>query len=150
MPTRSRSSAEASATKLREGTKVPLLSWAAGRCMFGCVAGVRAAARATRSVGFDQAGRLAGAGVTAAFDERRATRTTAALTAMIDRRPTHCSASPMPSPQYGLEGPTSTGMAWKNVNAAISIHATTEATWAADRCLQATRAPAMRTATRLE
>jgi hypothetical protein len=42
-------------------------------------------------------------------ERRLATRTIAALTAMIDRRPTHCSASPMPSPQYGFEGPTSTG-----------------------------------------
>ena len=45
----------------------------------------------------------------------------------------------MPSPQYGLEGPTSTGMTWKNVNAAISIHATARATRAADRCLNATQ-----------
>src|SRR5688500_3696982 len=59
---------------------------------------------------FDHDGRLAAAGMTAPFDERRATRTMAALTAMIDRSPAHCSASPMPSPQYGLEGPTSTGM----------------------------------------
>ena len=50
------------------------------------------------------------ADVTAAFGECRATRTMAALTAMIDTRPTHCSASPMPSPQYGFDGPTSTGM----------------------------------------
>jgi hypothetical protein len=72
--------------------------------------GLPPAASATGDLGFDQAGRLAAAGVTAAFDERRATRTMAALTAMIDRRPTHCSASPVPSPQYGLEGPTSNGM----------------------------------------
>ena len=58
----------------------------------------------------DHDGTLAVTGVRAAFDERRATRTMAALTARIDRRPTHCSGSPMPSPQYGLEGPTSTGM----------------------------------------
>src|ERR687898_852497 len=106
------------------------------------------AARATGGFGFDQAGRLAAAG--APFDERRATWTMAPLTAMIDRRPNHCSASPVPSPQYGLEGPTSNGMTGKNVNAAISIHATTTATRAADRCLNATRAAAMRTATRLE
>jgi hypothetical protein len=43
--------------------------------------------------------RLAAAGVTAAFGDRRATRTMVALTARIDRRPTHCSGSPMPSPQ---------------------------------------------------
>ena len=43
--------------------------------------------------------RLATAGVTAAFGDRRATRTMAALTARIDSRPTHCSGSPMPSPQ---------------------------------------------------
>src|SRR3954447_8878081 len=36
---------------------------------------------------------------TADLDERRATWTMAALTARIDTRPTHCSASPMPSPQ---------------------------------------------------
>ena len=55
--------------------------------------------------GVDHDGTLAAAGVTAAFGERRATRTMAALTARIDTRPTHCSASPMPSPQYGLDGP---------------------------------------------
>ncbi len=43
--------------------------------------------------------RLAAAGVTAAFGDRRATRTMLALTARIERRPTHCSGSPMPSPQ---------------------------------------------------
>jgi hypothetical protein len=47
----------------------------------------------------DHARRLAAAGVTAAFGDRRATRTMVALTARIDRRPTHCSGSPMPSPQ---------------------------------------------------
>src|SRR3954464_16061706 len=41
-------------------------------------------------------------------------------------------------------------MTWKNVNAEISIHATTMATRAADRCLNATRAPAMRTARKRE
>jgi hypothetical protein len=66
--------------------------------------------RLTKFFDFDHGRRLAAAGVTTPFDERRATRTMAALTAMIDRRPTHCSVSPMPSPQYGLEGPTSTGM----------------------------------------
>ena len=49
--------------------------------------------------GRDHDGTLATTGVTAAFDERRATRTMAALTARIDKRPTHCSGSPMPSPQ---------------------------------------------------
>jgi hypothetical protein len=65
---------------------------------------------ADRRLGFRQAGTLAVAGARAPFAERRATPTMAALTAMIDSRPTHCSASPVPSPQYGLEGPTSTGM----------------------------------------
>ena len=65
-------------------------------------------AGAPRGVDHDRT--LATAGVTAAFGERRATRTMAALTPMIARRPIHCSASPMPSPQYGFEGPTATGM----------------------------------------
>src|SRR3954463_4391173 len=84
------------------------------------------------SFGVDHDRRLAATGVTIAFVERRVMRTMAALTAMIDTRPSHCRASPMPSPQYGFDGPTSTGMAWKKVNAAISIHATTMATRAAD------------------
>ena len=58
-----------------------------------------AAALLGECFGRDHDGTLAAAGVTAAFDERRATRTMAALTARIDRRPTHCSGSPMPSPQ---------------------------------------------------
>ena len=61
----------------------------------------RGAAAALRGefFGRDHDGTLAARGVTAAFDERRATRTMAVLTARIDRRPTHCSGSPMPSPQ---------------------------------------------------
>src|SRR5215213_10764091 len=58
-------------------------------------------------VGADHDCRLAAVGVRAHFDGRRATWTMAALTARIDRRPTHCRVSPIPSPQYVLEGPTS-------------------------------------------
>jgi len=58
-----------------------------------------AAALLGESFGRDHDGTLAATCVTAAFDERRATRTMAALTARTDRRPTHCSVSPMPSPQ---------------------------------------------------
>src|SRR3954471_3501912 len=101
------------------------------------------------SFGFDHDCRLAAAGVTAPFGDRRAALMMAALTARIDRRPSHWSASPMPAPQYGFEGPTSAGMTWKNANAVISIHATTAATRAADRCLNATRPAASRTARRL-
>src|SRR5215210_3129820 len=101
------------------------------------------------SLGFDHDRRLAATGVTAPFGDRRATRTMAALTAMIERRPTHCSVSPMPSPQYGLEGPTSTGIAWKKANAVISVHATTAAARAAERCLNASRRATTTTATRL-
>src|SRR4051812_42844918 len=38
---------------------------------------------------------------------RRTAPTMAALTARIDTTPTHWRASPVPSPQYGFEGPTS-------------------------------------------
>ena len=49
--------------------------------------------------GADHDRTLAAAGATAGLGERRAMCTMAVLTARIDRRPTHCRASPMPSPQ---------------------------------------------------
>src|SRR5687768_10624129 len=91
------------------GSASPLACRAGGREPRSApVPGFRSSTATSR--GSDHDRRLAAAGVTAPFDERRATRTMAALTAMIDTSPAHCSASPMPSPQYGLEGPTSTGM----------------------------------------
>jgi len=80
----------------------PQLRWLARECARYrvCVGDDGAAAALLGEFfGRDHDGTLAAAGVTAAFDECRATRTMAALTAMIDRRPTHCSGSPMPSPQ---------------------------------------------------
>src|SRR4051794_5343213 len=97
----------------------------------------------------DHAGTLAARVATDGFGVRRTAPTMAALTTRIDTTPTHWRASPMPSPQYGFVGPASTGTRWKNPNATISIQATTAATRAADRCLNASRTPAIRTATRL-
>ena len=77
-------------------------------------------------------------------------RTMAALQARMARNPTHWRASPEPSPQYGLEGPISTGIPWKNVKVTISIHATTAATLAAARCRTATRMTASSTAAMLD
>src|SRR5688572_24257900 len=82
----------------------------------------------------DDAGTLTAAASPAdVVDRCRPTNTMAALQARIARKPTHCSASPMPSPQYGLDGPISTGMPWKKVKVTISTHATTTATRAAAR-----------------
>src|SRR4051812_1104000 len=103
-----------------------------------------------QGVGGDHADTLAALAVMEGLGARRAAATIAALTASIETRPTHWRVSPMASPQYGLDGPISTGTRWKNVKAAISIHATTVATRAADRCLNASRTPAIRTAMRLE
>src|SRR6185436_14545308 len=100
---------------------------------------------AARSAGDDHAGTPTAPVAPVGSDARRAAPTMAALTTRIETRPTHWRASPMPSPQYGLVGPTSAGTRWKNVNAAISVQATTAATRAADRCPNASRTPAIRT-----
>src|SRR3954454_8177742 len=68
-----------------------------------------------QGVGGDHAGTLATLAVMEGLGARRAAATIAALTARIETRPTHWRVSPMASPQYGLDGPISTGTRWKNV-----------------------------------